>query len=216
MKLDHAKRQELLWSAIAALLIVFIGLMAPRQSCAAEPVPHQAAIYRNDLVRNARLVWGLNAPIATFAAQVHQESGWNARAVSRVGAKGLAQFMPATADWIGGIDPALVERQPDNPVWALRALAIYDRWLWDRIQAETACDRMAMVLSSYNGGLGWLLKDKALAATNASNRSRWWGHVERFNAGRSLAAWTENRGYPRRILTVLEPRYAAWGARSCA
>lgn len=216
MRGPAAQRQELVWSAIAAALILLVGFLAPRPVCSAEAIPRLAATYRNDLVRNARLAWGLDAPIATLAAQVHQESSWDARAVSRVGARGLAQFMPATTDWIGEVAPALAARQPDNPTWALRALATYDRWLWDRLQAETPCERMAMVLSSYNGGLGWLLKDKALAASRGSSRARWWGHVERFNAGRGQPAWVENRAYPARILLTLEPRYRAWGAGSCA
>lgn len=211
---SKAQKQEWIATLIITLICLVGGFLSGMASAA--DIPAGAHKYRAELTRNARLVWGLDAPIATFAAQVHQESGWQPLAVSRVGAKGLAQFMPATADWIGGINPALATRQPDNPVWALRALVTYDRWLWDRLQADTSCDRMAMVLSSYNGGLGWLLKDKALAATNASSRSRWWGHVERFNAGRSVAAFTENRDYPRRILKTLEPRYAAWGMGSCA
>lgn len=216
MALGKADRRELLWSALAAMLIVLIGFLVPRPACSAESIPHRAAAYRNDLVRNARLAWGLDAPIATLAAQVHQESGWNARAISRVGARGLAQFMPATADWIGGIDPALAARQPDNPVWALRALATYDRWLFQRLTAENACERMAMALAGYNGGAGWVDRDRAMARRAGANRERWFGEVERFNAGRSSAAFAENRGYPRRILLTLEPRYRAWGAGSCA
>lgn len=210
------KCQELLWSAVAAMLILVIAYLSPRAACAAESIPHQAQTYRGELVRNARMVWGLDAPVATFAAQVHQESAWNARAVSRVGAQGLAQFMPATANWIGGIDPALSGRQPENPVWALRALVTYDRWLWDRVHAVSGCDRMAMALAAYNGGLGWVIRDKAAASRAGADRERWWGEIERFNAGRSLAAWRENRGYPRRILQEIEPRYASWGLGSCA
>lgn len=199
---------------LGALVLTVLALIHP--AGAAEPVPPQAARYRADLTRNARLAWGLNAPIATFAAQVHQESGWNPQAVSRVGAQGLAQMMPATTEWIGGIAPDLAARQPDHPTWALRALTAYDRWLWERIAAENDCERMAMVLSAYNGGLGWLLKDKARAQAAGGRRNRWWGQVERFNGGRSPAAFAENRGYPIRILHVLEPRYRAWGEGSCA
>lgn len=213
-KWTNAQRQELLATLIIALVCLVGGLLSGKLQAA--EIPANAHKYRADLTRNARLAWGLDAPIATFAAQVQQESGWNPAAVSRVGAQGLAQFMPATASWIGGFDPALAARQPDNPVWALRALTTYDRWLWARIQAESPCDRMAMVLSSYNGGLGWLLKDKALAQASGDNRNRWWGHVERFNAGRSQASFKENRDYPHRILRVLEARYASWGMGSCA
>lgn len=208
------QRQELVATLLVAALFLVGGLLAGHSQAA--EVPQAAHQYRGELTRNARLAWGLDAPIATFAAQVHQESGWNARAVSRVGAKGLAQFMPATADWIGGIVPELAQRQPDNPVWALRALTAYDRWLWERIAAENDCERMAMVLSAYNGGLGWLLKDKALAQASGGIRTRWWGQVERFNAGRSQDAFAENRGYPKRIIKVLQPTYAAWGKGVCA
>ena len=62
-------------------------------------VPAAAARYRLTLLREAHGQWGLDAPVAAFAAQVHQESGWNPQAVSRVGARGLAQFMPATTLW---------------------------------------------------------------------------------------------------------------------
>ena len=136
--------------------------------------------------------------------------------MSKVGAKGLAQFMPSTAAWIGNVYPDLASSTPENPAWALRALTAYDRWLWDRVKADTVCDRMAMTLASYNGGLSWVLKDRKLAAAAGASASRWWGQTERFNAGRSAAAFAENRGYPVRVLTVLEPRYALWGAGSCA
>ena len=207
------KRGLLITLALAA--VCFFGGMLSSSLQAAE-VPPAAAKYRGELTRNARLAWGLDAPIATFAAQVHQESGWKANAVSRVGAQGLAQFMPATASWIGGIVPELAARQPDNPTWALRALTTYDRWLWERIAADTDCERMAMVLSAYNGGLGWLLKDKALAQASGSTRTRWWGAVERYNGGRSQAAFAENRGYPQRIIKVIQPAYASWGVGVCA
>lgn len=157
----------------------------------------------------------MNAPIADFAAQLHQESGWNPRAVSPVGAQGLAQFMPATADWFSGIVPELRANQPFNPAWAIRALTGYDRWLWTRISASNDCERMAMTLSSYNGGLGWLQRDKQRAKIAGKDILRWFGHVETVNAGRSAANWRENRHYPDRILHQLAPRYLSWGRASC-
>lgn len=201
--------------ALATILLGMFALVVSTKAHAAE-IPPIAHKYRADLTRSARLSWGMDAPIATFAAQVHQESGWNAHAVSRVGAKGLAQFMPATADWIGGINPELAQRQPDNPTWALRALTAYDRWLWERIKADTPCDRMAMVLSSYNGGLGWLIRDKDKAQGAGGDRNLWWRQVETFNAGRSREAFAENRGYPVRIIQKIQPTYAAWGQGVCS
>ncbi|MBE8614680.1 lytic murein transglycosylase, partial [Morganella morganii] len=178
--------------------------------------PPQAALkYRSELIRNARLEWGLSAPVADFAAQLHQESGWRPGAVSPAGAQGMAQFMPATADWISRSVPGLHQREPFNPSWAIRALVSYDRWLWQRVSAAGNCERMAMTLSGYNGGLGWVQRDKRLALQQGLDSTRWFGHVATVNAGRSAANWRENRHYPQRILLELAPRYLTWGGGSC-
>lgn len=200
------------WLFVSALLFWLLVCLAASHALAAG-IPHAAHSYRADLTRQARLVWGMDAPLAMLAAQVHQESAWNPSAISKVGAKGLAQFMPATAKWIPAIDSQLINPAPTNPKWALRALARYDHWLYSRLKADTNCDRWAMTLSAYNGGLGWVLRDKR--AANAAGKSRWlwWDNVELFNAGRSAAAFKENRHYPQRILHTLTPRYvvAGWG-----
>lgn len=181
-------------------------------------IPADAGKYKRDLIRNARLVWGLDAPISTFAAQIHQESGWRPDAKSPVGATGLAQFMPKTADWISGLFIALQDNQPSNPAWAIRALVEYDRWLYERVPPSLShCERMAFVLSAYNGGLGWLQKDVALTRERGANPKLWFGHVEMHNSGRADWAFKENRGYPNRILLNLEKRYRddGWGIQSC-
>lgn len=181
-------------------------------------IPLDAGKYKRELIRNARLVWGLSAPTATFAAQIHQESGWRADAVSPVGARGLSQFMPATATWISGLQIALQSNEVGNPQWDIRALVEYDKWLYDRVpDAMTHCEQMAFVLSSYNGGLGWLQKDVALTKVKGDDPAQWFGNVEKYNGGRGAAAFIENRGYPNRILNILERRYRddGWGIHSC-
>ena len=179
-------------------------------------IPDRAYRYRSMLIRYARAEWGLDAPVATFAAQVHQESLWNQDARSRY-AGGLAQFTPPTANWLPSVAPQVGEPAPFEPEWALHALAAYDLHLWRRIDAATACDRMAMTLSAYNGGLGWLNRDKRLAEASGLDPARWWDHVEAVNAGRAPWAIRENRGYPRRILLILEDLYeaAGWGEGVC-
>ena len=184
---------------------------APAAAPTVRGIPQNALRLRAELTRNARAVWGLDAPVSTFAAQVHQESGWRADAKSPVGAQGMAQFMPATADWIARLYPELATREPYNPSWAMRALVTYDRYLWDRLDAASPCDRMAMALSAYNGGLGWVRRDATLAAGQGLAPDRWWDNIETVNAGRSAGNWNENRGYPRRILRTLSPRYVAAG-----
>jgi len=184
---------------------------APTPAATVRGIPQNALRYRAELIRNARSVWGLDAPVTTFAAQVHQESGWRANAKSPVGAQGMAQFMPATGAWIAKLFPELAANEPYNPSWALRALVTYDRYLWDRLEAVSACDHMAMTLSAYNGGLGWVRRDGRLAASQGLAANIWWDNVETVNAGRTAANWRENRGYPRRILRKLSPLYAQAG-----
>lgn len=182
---------------------------------ASREVPTAALRHRADLTRNARAVWGLDAPVAVLAAQVHQESGWREAVRSPAGALGMAQFMPATAKWIAQAYPSLAAPDPMNPSWALRAMVTYDRHLWERVSAADDCHRWAMALSAYNGGLGWISRDKAVAASQGLDPSRWWEHVETVNAGRSASNWRENRGYPVRILRQLAPLYASWGQGVC-
>lgn len=207
---------DLLSTLIATLITAWLlwcgGFFS--QANASEP-PTDALKYRSDVIRSARVDWGLNAPVADFAAQLHQESGWNPAARSPVGAQGLAQFMPSTADWLSGLMPHLASREPWNPGWAIRALVSYDRWLWQRVTVPDSCERMAMTLSAYNGGLGWVNRDRRLARTRGLDDARWFGAVETVNAGRSVANWRENRHYPQRILHELAPRYLSWGGASC-
>jgi hypothetical protein len=177
--------------------------------------PQDAAKYQRQLTRESYAVWGLNAPVAVFAAQIHQESQWNINALSPVGAQGLAQFMPKTADWISELYPELTTNQPYNPDWSLRALVRYDYWLYQRINARTECDHMAFMLSAYNGGLGWVQKDKRKAKAQGLDPLTYWQSVELVNSGRSRANFAENRGYPKRIIYRWQPYYANWGNNVC-
>lgn len=198
------------FSVVLAVLIIAAGYASGAE------VPAAAAKYRRNLTRNAHMIWGLDAPVATFGAQIHQESGWRPDARSAY-AYGLSQFTPGTAAWIGTLDPVLAGGDAGNPVWALRALVRYDRWLWDRTTvaaAATPCDRMAFALSAYNGGIGYVGREQRLAAASGLAPDRWWQNVE-LTCVKSRADWAceENRGYPRRILLVIEPAYvrAGWG-----
>lgn len=199
---------------ILGALVALLGL-ATWAMCS-PLVPQQAQQHRGLLTREARAQWGMDAPIATFAAQIHQESAWRDDAVSPAGAQGLAQFMPSTARWLPSAAPETGEPLPFSPSWAIRAMVTYDRWLWKRIHAASDCDRWAMTLSAYNGGLGWLQRDQALAESVALN-PRIWTHVSLVNSGRSAANFRENRTYPTRILYKLTDLYraAGWGLGAC-
>lgn len=178
----------------------------------AAEIPRDAVRYQRTLVREARAVWGVDAPVATFAGQIHQESAWRAAAESPVGAVGLAQFMPGTVTWISGAYPAtLGAGEPYNPVWAIRALVTYDLWLWQRVpRPGLMCLRMWAVLRGYNGGLGYLGKESR--AAQSTDPRVYEVACPRF---RSEASCRENTEYPRRILLKHEPRYETWGPGSC-
>lgn len=197
-------------AALASLLVLLCALLSLAAPLAQAQVPQAALQYRALLVRTAHMAWGLDAPIAVFAAQVHQESAWRPGAVSHVGAQGLAQFMPATTRWIGGVDPALASRQPYNPGWALRALVTYDLWLFERTPAHyPPRDRMWVALRAYNGGLGhW---QREAASTGLAQPSRTQVDAACGKARRAPVHCAENLGYPHRILVVIQPRYLTWG-----
>lgn len=180
-------------------------------------IPHQSERYRRDLTRIAQTEWGLEAPVATLAAQIHQESRWRFDARSPAGAQGLGQIMPTTATWLAGLFPELQNVEPNDPIWSMQAMVRYDHWLAERIHAVTTCEHAAMILAAYNGGLGWVIRDRRLAAAKGANPQVWFGSVERHNAGRALSAFTENRQYPRLILLRWEERYVAagWGQGVC-
>lgn len=194
--------------AVAAGLLMAAVLVLVASIAQAADIPRAALKHRADLTRIAHAEWGLDAPIAAFAAQVHQESGWNPQAVSQVGALGMAQFMPATARWWCEVNKLSVEAcQPSNPVWAMRSLVGYDRWLFERVRGSSEFDRFWAALRSYNGGLGWWQQEAQLA-----------GSYDRLavdaacGQGRRAAVHCrENLGYPRRILLVLQPLYLSWG-----
>jgi|GEM_PF-1781536 len=183
---------------------------APQPAKPAPQPPAAALPYRAELTRNARALWGLDAPVPVFAAQVHTESGWRADAVSPVGALGLAQFMPGTAKWISSIDPQLAAAQPYNPAWALRALVRYDQYLYSQAPARYAPhDRMWVALRGYNGGLGhWINEARA---TGQPQPTRAQVDAACGRASRAPKHCTENLAYPRRVLVETQPRYAAWG-----
>lgn len=202
-----------LWILLLALLLAWpLAQATPDQAPAAAPArlpPAAAAPYRAQLLRAAHSQWGLNAPVAALAAQVHAESAWQPQAVSRVGAQGLAQFMPATARWWCGLHgvPA-ADCLPHNPAWALRALVGYDLWLYQRLAAAGAePERLWAMLRAYNGGLGhWQAE-----AARAGSFSRAAVDAACGSARRHRSHCAENLAYPQRVLVTLQPRYATWG-----
>jgi len=78
-------------------------------------------------------------PVEFFARVIWQESRFNAQAVSRKGAQGIAQFMPRTADYRGLVDPF-------DPIAALRHSASYLRDLRQKF------GNLGLAAAAYNAG----------------------------------------------------------------
>ncbi len=195
-------------------VVLCLLMLAMPKAQAQTRIPPVATTYRLAIEREAARNFGLDAPVARLAAQIHQESGWRANAASAY-AQGLTQFTPATARWLPDVCPSVGDPDPWDPQWALRAQACYMAWLLDRVKpyryagAMTPCTRWNYALRGYNGGEGMLNRER-LAAQRGGADANDWRAVEPF---RVRAGWAhkENIDYPRRILLRLEPAYLAAG-----
>lgn len=81
-----------------------------------------------------------NVPEDLFLRLVHQESRWNAGALSHKGAIGLAQLMPSTAE--------LLRVDPNDPGQNLDGGARYLRMMYERF------GNWRLALAAYNAGPG--------------------------------------------------------------
>ena len=203
------------WVLLLSLLLwgLALALFGPT-SAQAQSAPTSSLSYKRLVIREARAVFGLTAPVALFAGQIEQESAWRPDVCSAY-ACGLTQFTPGTADDIDA-KHKLGGPNRSNPTWAVRAQMHYMKDLYNAAQVkyhpEDDCQRWSFALSSYNGGYGWVRRDKRLCAlAGECNYNRWFGHVEHHSA---RAGWAirENRGYVRRILGRTQFNYTTWGS----
>lgn len=104
-----------------------------------------------------------------LAAQCYQESAFDAKAVSWMGAQGLMQLMPATALEMG-LDRSNVFHPEANIAAGTRYLALLYSHFAD-IQDNT--ERIHFVLASYNGGEGHIRDAMSLAKKYHRNPSCW-------------------------------------------
>ena len=103
-----------------------------------------------------------------LAAQMYQESKFNANAESWAGAVGLMQLLPATGELYGVSDVS-------QPQQSMKAAAAYLSWLdtiWAKYVPESE-ERIKFVLASYNAGQGHVLDARRLARKYGKNPSKW-------------------------------------------
>jgi hypothetical protein len=113
-------------------------------------------------------------PAAFFTNLIHQESGFKPRAVSSAGARGIAQFMPATASSMG-------LRDPFEPVAALNASGKFLAELFEQF------GNLGLAAAAYNAGprriQDWLARRGRLPAETR--------HYVHTITGHPAEAWTK-------------------------
>lgn len=103
-----------------------------------------------------------------------------------------------------------------DPTYQLLALVEMDHGIYRRISdAATDQERLAFMLSAYNGGESGVRQDRVLCSNTRGCDSRvWFNHVERYslktrkaNPGYGQSAYDINRGYVRDIMFVRRQKY---------
>lgn len=109
-----------------------------------------------------------------LASQIYQESEFDPKAKSWVGARGLMQLMPATAKEFGA-------RKVTDPLDNITAGTKYLKWLeelWSDIPDSS--DRLKFVLASYNAGPGHVQDAQRLAKKFHKDPLKWDNNVADF------------------------------------
>lgn len=138
-----------------ARVLIVVGLIAGRavaQEAAKSAAPQPPSA--DDICRTLEQAAAENGlPVEFLARVIWQESRFNARAISRKGAQGIAQFMPQTAEWRGLADPF-------DPIEAVRYAAGFLRDLRNRY------GNLGLAAAGYNAGTGrvreWLAGHRTL------------------------------------------------------
>ncbi|MEG1497988.1 MAG: transporter substrate-binding domain-containing protein [Bacteroidales bacterium] len=109
-----------------------------------------------------------------LASLIYQESQFRSHLVSKAGATGLMQMMPATAKRYHITASSSVEKQIEAGVAYLRLL---DKSLPLEIPAE---ERYQFVLAGYNMGMGHVMDAMRLAKKYGDDPNRWENHVAKY------------------------------------
>jgi membrane-bound lytic murein transglycosylase F len=109
-----------------------------------------------------------------IAAQMYQESGFDPKAKSWAGARGLMQIMPRTARELG-VDP----KDLYDPETNIAAGTLYmHRMISLKNPNMPMRERHRFALASYNAGYGHVIDARKIARTMRKNRDIWFANVE--------------------------------------
>jgi membrane-bound lytic murein transglycosylase F len=108
-----------------------------------------------------------------MAAQAYQESRFDPKARSWVGAQGLFQVMPSTGRSLGFT-------KLDDPEQGTHAGILYMYQMIGQVEPSIPFKhRLRFALAAYNAGLGHVLDARRLAREQGWNPDKWFGHVEK-------------------------------------
>ena len=225
----------------ARLIGVLLALFALPVN--AQPVPDAAKTLLPELVTYQREIWP-DAPEPHFlAGQIEQESCislrhsrcWNPRAelkTARENGIGLGQHTRAyhpDGSIRFDVISDLARKHPELKGWSwetrynaryqLLAVILMDKGIYERIKgAASDSDRLAFMLSAYNGGEGGLRQDRMLCTnTPGCDPSRWKDNVEHTSlkrksptSGYKQSFFDINREYVRNVIYVRSAKYAPY------
>jgi len=122
-----------------------------------------------------------------LAALVYQESKFNPKAKSWVGAKGLMQLMPATAKQYGASNP-------EDPEQGIAAGVKYLKWLDDYWQEKVPDknERIKFILGSYNVGQSHVLDARKLCVKHGKDSTTWDDNVAYYLIKKSESAYYQD------------------------
>jgi soluble lytic murein transglycosylase-like protein len=135
------------WVVVPLAGLLAVGVVGVAWARQGPPVVPQE--YRALVVSAAATCPGLSPTL--LAAQIEQESGWDSRASSRVGAQGIAQFMPAIWKAYGVDGDGDGVKDVWNPRDAIPAAAHLDCVLLRDVAAVPG-DKVRNMLAAYNAG----------------------------------------------------------------
>lgn len=143
-----------IWASITAIALLALV------SCSASSSPKFPATYDRQIEKAAE-TWTPGVDWRLYKAQFWQESRLRPDAVSPVGARGVAQFMPATWTEMAGL--MNFKGSAHDPALAIPAGVRYmamQRRMWRSERSEY--DRHSLALCNYNAGAGNCLKAQKL------------------------------------------------------
>lgn len=108
-----------------------------------------------------------------LAAMCFEESGFDTTVVSWVGAQGLMQLMPRTAEQFG-VDADNIENPQANIAASVKYLRFLDK-MFALVEKE---ERIKFILAAYNAGPSHVLDAMALAEKYGKSKRVWYGNVE--------------------------------------